>query len=712
MDKNVFKLLKENKFEELERYILSNKNLDLDIKDDNFDYFINYAVNLNKIKFIKLALKRGAQLDILDGDGKSILHNPIKYNYHETIDLILKESKNIIGIPITDNQDKNGNTPSHYSIIFNNLPALKKLISNNANLYLKSEEGIDSILLAVQNNRINFIKYFLTLNINLETKNLAGETPLYYSIMYQFNDISYILLNAYLNLNVQENIRGLAPIHQAIKKGSFIIVKKLIDLGCDINIQDFLGRTPIHYSIEENRINIFNLLEKLDINFNLENINGYLPLHSILEIKWNGSLKNIIRKTNLNIQNNQGNTCMHLLVKKDWQKYSQILEKKEINLFIKNRNNQSVLSLTNDKNDLINLVAKSYLYSIKKNKKFLKKDWEILCSNDDTNKIFKEIKKTLNSKFDSSNEICLEKITQVIKQGKRSLPLLKDLNIKLDFGVAIDNCSYTGATIDIIFGLLFLKKKFLKNNNLGFLLKSPLSENNELESYWNEVGININYKLFFVNSCINWTYQQLYLHPKFNDIITKMLRSKVKYIIIPINIEQENSHANIIFWDVEKKLVERFEPNGKNNPLSYNPNLLDTIILNKLKMFDDKINYLRPVDYLPTIGVQILEGLEKNKCKIGDPNGFCAIWCTWWIYQKLTYQQSSSISSKDLIEKIIKKIKLDNLSFKEIIRNFSSHVTELRDSYLKKINLDINDWINENMSLEQVNKLEKIILNL
>ena len=72
MSKNIFKLLKENKFDELERYILSNKDLDLDIKDPNYNYFINYVINLNKIKFIKLAIKRNSSLDILDGDGKNI----------------------------------------------------------------------------------------------------------------------------------------------------------------------------------------------------------------------------------------------------------------------------------------------------------------------------------------------------------------------------------------------------------------------------------------------------------------------------------------------------------------------------------------------------------------------------------------------------------------------------------------------------------------
>ena len=181
----------------------------------------------------------------------------------------------------------------------------------------------------------------------------------------------------------------------AVIKGADKTIKKLIDLGCDINIQDFQGMTPLHYSIITKRINIFNLLTQLDVNFNLENINGDLPLHLILE-KLNIPIEKIIKNTNLNIQNNEGNTCMHLLVQYNWFKYSNILEHKEINLFIKNKDNQTVLSLTNDKNKLINLVAKSYFHSLKKNKKFLKKDWEILCSNENTNQILKKLKIYLN----------------------------------------------------------------------------------------------------------------------------------------------------------------------------------------------------------------------------------------------------------------------------------------------------------------------------
>jgi hypothetical protein len=54
-------------------------------------------------------------------------------------------------------------------------------------------------------------------------------------------------------------------------------------------------------------------------------------------------------------------------------------------------------------------------------------------------------------------------------------------------------------------------------------------------------------------------------------------------------------------------------------------------------------------------------------------------------------------------------MKFDNQSFKSIIRNFSKKITEIRDGYLKKNNLDINDWIVGNYNQEILDKLEKDI---
>jgi hypothetical protein len=185
----------------------------------------------------------------------------------------------------------------------------------------------------------------------------------------------------------------------------------------------------------------------------------------------------------------------------------------------------------------------------------------------------------------------------------------------------------------------------------------------------------------------------------------------IKFIVLPIGIElNEGSHSNILIIDKSARTVERFEPNGANYPmgLNYNQNLLDTLLQNKF--IEHNLNYLKPSDYLPTIGFQILENLEESKCKkLGDPNGFCGVWCTWWAFYRIKY---ASMKNKDLVVNLINKIKLENKSFKNIIRGFSYNIVELRDKILKKYNVDINDWMVGNIDESIVHSMEKEILNI
>jgi hypothetical protein len=50
-----------------------------------------------------------------------------------------------------------------------------------------------------------------------------------------------------------------------------------------------------------------------------------------------------------------------------------------------------------------------------------------------------------------------------------------------------------------------------------------------------------------------------------SEINTIIKDIDTKYIVIPIGIENSvGSHANILFWDIKNKTIERFEPNGSN----------------------------------------------------------------------------------------------------------------------------------------------------
>jgi hypothetical protein len=302
------------------------------------------------------------------------------------------------------------------------------------------------------------------------------------------------------------------------------------------------------------------------------------------------------------------------------------------------------------------------------------------------------------------------------KSGYPSFLLLmnSEMNEPIKLNLRFTNfCFYTGSPIDILFGLILLNNDF-KNKGLTVILDYPLTINKSLETYYQKLSLDYPYKLDFSNIEIMWCYQKIFFPSYFDDIIAKKIKDN-EYIAIPIGIiTSVGSHANILFWNIKNKTIERFEPNGSNFPagLNYNPDLLDNLLENKFKQIDENIIYYPPYNFLPSISFQKIESLETQKCKIGDPNGFCGVWCIWWVYQRMLNVNNEKLTLENTATNLINQIKLENISFKSIIRNFSKKITEIRDSYFKKYLIDINDWILGNYDEEILNKLEKDIFKI
>ena len=93
---NIFKLIKSKKFNEVKNIIEKNKEINLNIYDEQNNYLIHYIILNNEIDLLKLVLKNNVRVDVLDMDGRTILYIPIKYNYTEMLELLLKSDKNKI----------------------------------------------------------------------------------------------------------------------------------------------------------------------------------------------------------------------------------------------------------------------------------------------------------------------------------------------------------------------------------------------------------------------------------------------------------------------------------------------------------------------------------------------------------------------------------------------------------------------------------------
>ena len=702
------KLLKEKKWKEIYNLLKKDKEntIDINISYNNI-YLIQYVIIYEQNDLLQLLIDKECNIDVTDIDKRTLIHYVIKFNNLKTLKKLLDYNNIYIGMSLLNIQDKDGNTALHYSIILNNYDTTKEILKYNVNLKLRNNNSYTPFHLAIYQKNIDIIKLFLEKDIlnkiDINSRINTGETVLHIATNFQNYEICNLLVKNNINLNLKDFDYEYTALNYAIILNNTKIIKLFLENNVNINDQDYYGNSFLHYIILENNKELFNLFKSKKMNVNIYNIDNKIPLHIALEKNLDYYIDYLLDESNLNFQNNFGNTILHLLAINDkYKMYKYKLEKKKLDIFIKNKKGYSPYDICKNKEDFIDLACKSFIY-ILQNKNFSWKfEWERICSKKDFDKakLFKLTKK----------DKCYDVVKDFILQNKISVPVKDKEPLKLNIeNKCIKYTTFRGLSIDILVGLLYLYKKY---DNVCKLISTDFIKNESIEKYYKKLNFKLS-KINYLNFQILFLYNNIFFPTYFDSLIKKCLDSNKKFIIIPLGIEiSEGSHSNYIIYDMEKKEVERYEPNGSHNPFRFNYNyiLLDNLLKKKFMDFDSKIKYFSPIDYLPKISFQLLDSIEtkKNK-KIGDPDGFCAAWTVWYVDMRLN---NSSYSRDNLVYKIIKKIKKFNYSFKQIVRNYTINITNFRDKILDKAEIEINDYINNNFSTNQLNIINNELDNL
>lgn len=688
---------------------------------------ISMIITFKKDKVFDYIIKNNIlQLDNIDIDGRTILYNIIKFNYFDYLKQIIEYDKKQMGISITKLKDKKQNTSLIYTIIFNRFEMFTFMIDNGFNPYDVNFQGINSFHLALKLKKNIFLDYLFKKYEDFTFLNKNGESFIY--LILQEENLKYfpLVLKKKIDINLSEFEYNISPIIITIVNNMTEQFNTLINCP-KINLEktDKYGNNILHYAILENNYDMIILIIQKLSTFNYQNLNGLTPFHMIItnnelfnKIYQNNKneFNKLVDNTNFNLIENEGMSVAFSLIKSGINDITiDILKRKKINPLISNLEGIDIIDMIKNDETVLNIFIEKYYQSLSKSELEDLENWEKHC----LNKNYKTLENDYNIKKYTKDlkdeKKCMEIIKRKLLLKEKYRAIDKKKNIKIDTGIVVENCYYTGSSIDVIFGLIYLNNNL---NSIDIMIEYPLTENKELEEYYSKMNIDYPYKLDFSNFEINWIpvaiFYPTYFDKKLEKYNDSNYRKTNRFIVIPVSIELSNgsSHANIIIIDNMMKNISRFEPHGGIGPdgFYFNEKLLDMNLMNKFKNIFNDYKYFKPSDYLPNIGFQSLENLMSEQCKkIGDPNGFCAVWCIWWVYQRIKYNH---LDIKTLSEKLINQLKIDKIDIPDMIRNFSTNISKLRDDILKQNNIDINDWINTNYDNNILDSIEKDTFNL
>ena len=204
--------------------------------------------------------------EVKKSENLTILHNACAIDNTNIIITIIEKMKIRLGLDKEDDlspEEKSKNeeifkdfinaktdgdcqTALHYASFRGNIKIIKLLISNHAEINVRTKNGYNMIHKAAMGNKPSAIIYFNKKhNMSLEETDENQMNALHLAVRSCMENSVIYLLSLGLNPNLTDK-EGYTALHYAVKKGQSRIIKKLLQRGADRNITDIkFNKTPV-----------------------------------------------------------------------------------------------------------------------------------------------------------------------------------------------------------------------------------------------------------------------------------------------------------------------------------------------------------------------------------------------------------------------------------------------------------------------------------
>ncbi|EAY13222.1 hypothetical protein TVAG_097920 [Trichomonas vaginalis G3] len=247
----------ENKTD-ISEYLVLN-GIDINVINGKFGSALNISLNRNNTELVELLVSHGADINFTIQNIFTPLQYGALFNNKKVVETLISHGANI-----NDKTTESGRTAIHYTALFNLIEMEQFLISRGANIKITDKYGNNAIVWALLYN----YKYYL--NYRLEI------FPIYFKDSFKFEsnnkDLIELLISNGVNVNAK-NIHGNTPLHIAALFSNVESAEILISHGAEINSLNKNGQTPLDIAImrSKNEYERFIKLHQNETNLKREN---------------------------------------------------------------------------------------------------------------------------------------------------------------------------------------------------------------------------------------------------------------------------------------------------------------------------------------------------------------------------------------------------------------------------------------------------------
>ena len=317
---------------------------EIDSEDNRGMTALGWSVYYERIDHINLLLRHGASVNVMDHEGRGILHWTSQNKDPTIIKLLLAEGYGEINFKDKDgrtllhlavgqgnmsiieyllslknvliNQEDNmKRTPLHWAAVLGFTAIVELLLKCGADYMSPDNNGLRPLLYAVQNNKKDVVETMITTGRVTDEPDNEQRTALMWGALKGHVDVLRVLLeNRCGDINATD-INHQTALHMSCRTGNFECVDLLIKHQADINVLDKQDHIPLVYACGSGHAHIVAVLlsQNDQMNLNRRDQEGRTPLHYSAMVDRREIVNNLISHgLDPNVRDNSGSPPLHI----------------------------------------------------------------------------------------------------------------------------------------------------------------------------------------------------------------------------------------------------------------------------------------------------------------------------------------------------------------------------------------------------------------